>query len=389
MIIVVAAILVLAGLWYMLGTDGSPSNPAQPANSQLVPSNVGPKGSSSQSNQKEGSQDVDGPRGDATPMRDSDGRIIPSSVPEGGTKLPMPGVAVDLGHSPTKQDIQTAERHQAMAKISGELGNAAAHRSETAVLPATMVAAEDEALGIKPERGVDSAPAGMVRSVPLDLPDVKIGPLSLRLAAAHGDPSAEFEVGARFAEGKGVPQNFKEAAKWYQNSADKGFAQAEYRLGTLYERGLGVKTDRSRAAAWYQRAAEQGNVKAMHNLAVLSADQTDDSPDYVTAAHWFEEAAKHGLPESQFNLAVLYENGLGVKADMTRAFMWLSLAAHTGDKDAVHRLSILRGKLTADQIASAEKMADNWKPLPANRVINNALVAGELWKKNPKNGVSG
>jgi localization factor PodJL len=322
-------------------------------------------------------------------MRDSDGRIIPSSVPEGGTKLPMPGVAVDLGHTVTKEGIQHAERHQAMAKISGEIGTAAARQSDAAALPATMIAAEDEALGIKPERGVDNAPAGMVRSVPLDLPDVKIGPLSLRLAAAHGDPSAEFEVGARFAEGKGVPQNFKEAAKWYQYSADKGFAQAEYRLGTLYERGLGLKTDRSRAAAWYQRAAEQGNVKAMHNLAVLSADQTNDSPDYVTAAHWFEEAAKHGLPESQFNLAVLYENGLGVKADMTRAFMWLSLAARTGDKDAVHRLSILRGKLTADQIASAEKTADNWKPLPANRVINNARVAGELWKKNPKNGVSG
>ena len=188
------------------------------------------------------------------------------------------------------------------------------------------------------------------------MPAATVGPLSLRLAAANGDPSAEFEVGARLAEGKGTAQNFKEAAKWYQLSADHGFAQAQYRLGTLYERGLGLKPDRAQALAWYRRAADQGNIKAMHNLAVLSANQSDQSPDYATAAHWFEEAAKRGLADSQFNLAVLYENGLGVTRDMKQAFMWLSLAARDGDNEAVRRRDILRGKLTAEEIAAAEQM---------------------------------
>ena len=77
----------------------------------------------------------------------------------------------------------------------------------------------------------------------LDLPPAAVGPLSLRLAAANGNSSAEFEVGARFAEGKGPSQDFKAAARWYQRSASRGFAQAQYRLGTLYERGLGVPAD--------------------------------------------------------------------------------------------------------------------------------------------------
>ena len=130
-------------------------------------------------------------------------------------------------------------------------------------------------------------------------------------------------------------------------------------------------------------------MKAMHNLAVLSANQTDESPDYTTAARWFEEAAKRGLADSQFNLAVLYENGLGVKRDMKMAFMWLALAARNGDKDAVRRRDILRGKLTAEEIVAAEQMIAGWKPVPSDRTINDARTAGEAWKNNPKNGVSG
>jgi localization factor PodJL len=258
-------------------------------------------------------------------------------------------------------------------------------------LPASMIPTESETIGADTPAQSDgiAAPNNLLRSTPLDMPAATVGPLSLRLAAANGDPSAEFEVGARLAEGKGTAQNFKEAAKWYQLSADRGFAQAKYRLGTFYERGLGLKPDRALAATWYQRAAEQGNVKAMHNLAVLSADQSDQSPDYATAAHWFEEAAKRGLADSQFNLAVLYENGLGVTRDMKQAFVWLSLAARDGDKEAVRRRDILRGKLTAEETAAAEQMIRDWKLMPSDRGVNDALTAGEAWKKNPKNGLNG
>ncbi len=105
----------------------------------------------------------------------------------------------------------------------------------------------------------------------LDLPPLTVGPQSLRLAAADGNAAAEFEVATRIAEGKGTTQDPKEALRWYQRSASRGFVQAQYRVGTFYERGLAVERDLPRAMVWYQRAAEQGNVKAMHNLAVLSA----------------------------------------------------------------------------------------------------------------------
>lgn len=403
-ILAVAAVLALGGLWYTLG--GETPKPAVGSSSSLVPkagqavtptaeSTTGDTGEA-QPTEQPGAKNTStqpspatGPRGDATPQSDGRGKVIHSTFTGPRTTLPMLGVAVDLSEPVTEASMKRAERHEAMAAISGKLGDAAARESNPALVPASIVPTEAETEGLDVSSSPKPVPRVVSSTGALDLPPATVGPLSLRLAAAKGDPSAEFEVGARLAEGKGTPQNFKEAAKWYTRSADRGFAPAEYRLGALYERGLGLKSDRTLAAAWYRRAANQGNVKAMHNLAVLSANQNDQSPDYTTAAQWFEQAASRGLADSEFNLAILYENGLGVKRDLKQAYMWISLAAQTKDADAVRRRDILRGKLTADEIAAAERMIAAWKPIPVDRSVNDARVAGQEWQTNPKNGIPG
>ena len=65
----------------------------------------------------------------------------------------------------------------------------------------------------------------------------------LRSAALKGDASAAYEIGMRFAEGKGVPVNLDEAAKWYDRAANAGVVPAIFRLGTFYEKGHSVKKD--------------------------------------------------------------------------------------------------------------------------------------------------
>lgn len=415
MILAGIVIVALAGLWYAFGFESRPqssalqdavptttqSKTAEPDHSSDATKSAGAPAAAEPSsgapapaappggpNAQGG---TNGPRSDLGP-HDGGSPSTTASIDQGSaprTALPMLGVAVDLNRPITEAEMIQARRHQAMANLSGELGSAAARPGESAVVPASMIPSEAETEGVAPPQQNAKPPAGGATSSRLDMPPAMIGPLSLRLAAANGDSSAQFEVGARFAEGEGITQNFAEAAKWYQRSAGQGFALAQYRLGTLYERGLGVKADRLQASTWYLRAAEQGNVKAMHNLAVLAANQSDRAPDYATAAQWFEEAAKRGLPDSQFNLAVLYENGLGVTQDLRTAFMWLSLAAQGGDADAVRRRDILRGKLTAQDITVARKMISAWQMTTPDRANNDALVAGDLWKKNPKNGVNG
>jgi len=214
-------------------------------------------------------------------------------------------------------------------------------------------------------------------------PPATVGPMTLRMAAAQGDPSATFEVGARYAEGRGVKQDFAEAMAWYQRSAAKGFALAQYRLGTLYERGLGTPADPGRARAWYTRAADQGNVKAMHNIAVLATGRETGGPDYAEAARWFTAAAERGLADSQFNLGVLHENGLGVAKNQRQAYKWYALAARGGDKEAARRRDALVSTLDPDMIRAAEADVTTWRSRGVDRRANDARFAGDLWRSRP------
>ena len=58
--------------------------------------------------------------------------------------------------------------------------------------------------------------------------------------------------------GEGVPQDYKEAIKWYRLAAEQGNANAQYNLGLMYDNGEGVPQDYKEAVKWYRLAAEQG-----------------------------------------------------------------------------------------------------------------------------------
>ena len=414
MVMGLAALSAVGGLWFTLN-GGAPSEPVvtgeKPAQSAPFKSSTSSAQQEPRSN-KEARSDANaadqgtsaagtagaGQPESATPelniQEGTHGEIIPGDISVGSASIPLMGIAVDTEKPVTAAELQRAKRQQAMAAMSGRLGQAAADAAYPGAVPAALIPDQDGAEGLAGAPGQtliqkNMQSMGMTQSSALDLPPASVGPLSLRLAAANGDPSAQFQVGSRLAEGKGNAQNFADAAKWYQRAASNGFAQAQYRLGTLYERGLGIKADPARAESWYKQAADLGNIKAMHNLAVMSANQNRSSPDYMTAAKWFSQAAERGLSDSQFNLAVLHENGLGVPQDLSQAYKWLVIAARSDDKEAVRRRDILRGKLTAEDIASAETLISQWRAKPADPLANDARSAGEAWKKNPANGVSG
>lgn len=165
--------------------------------------------------------------------------------------------------------------------------------------------------------GTSRAKLAMIQVPPTEkLPDGIGGP-GLRTAAMKGDATAAYEIGVRFAEGKGVAANYDEAAKWYDRAAQAGVVPATFRLGTLYEKGLGVKKDADIARRYYTQAAERGNAKAMHNLAVLDADGGGRGANYKSAALWFRKAADRGVADSQFNLGILYARGIGVEQNLS------------------------------------------------------------------------
>ena len=93
----------------------------------------------------------------------------------------------------------------------------------------------------------------------------------LPLAETSNHAYAQYFVGRMYAEGRGVPQNREEAAKWFRKAAEKGVQDAQFRLGGMYERGEGVPTDMEYAFAWYSVSAHIGNPKAAAALESASA----------------------------------------------------------------------------------------------------------------------
>jgi len=138
-------------------------------------------------------------------------------------------------------------------------------------------------------------------------------------------PLAE-HLGELYAEGKGVPQDYTEAMKWYRLAADQGDAWAQSNLGWMYRKGQGVPQDYAEAVEWYR----------------LAADEWDTS--------------------AQFNLGSMYEKGKGVPQDYAEAAKWYRLAADQGLEKAAKGLEVLEKEMTLAQLAEAQRLAREWKP---------------------------
>jgi localization factor PodJL len=196
------------------------------------------------------------------------------------------------------------------------------------------------------------------------------GPLPLREAAQSGDPKAIFEVGSRYAEGKGGTSDMKTAARWYAEAAGLGYAPAEYRIGNFYEKGIGVERDIAKAKEWYVKAANQGNAAAMHNLGVLYAMGADGAVDNDSAVRWFEKAAELGVKDSQFNLGILAAKGVGMPQNLEESYKWFALVAKTGDKDAAAKRDEVANSLRPEQLQKARATAEQWKAKPDDQAAN-------------------
>jgi TPR repeat protein len=60
-----------------------------------------------------------------------------------------------------------------------------------------------------------------------------------------------------YATGSGVPQSYRQAAKWYYRAAARGHGGAQLALGLLYNKGQGVPRNLVRAHMWVNLSASQ------------------------------------------------------------------------------------------------------------------------------------
>jgi TPR repeat protein len=100
---------------------------------------------------------------------------------------------------------------------------------------------------------------------------------SLIDAAREGDAGAQFNLGVMYAEGRDVPQNLIEAARWYAAAADAGDAQAQFNLGLMFYHGNDLPQDLSAAFELFCLAAAQGDDRARQGMAAILAESPPEA----------------------------------------------------------------------------------------------------------------
>jgi uncharacterized protein len=81
-----------------------------------------------------------------------------------------------------------------------------------------------------------------------------LGPL-----AEQGDARAQGYLGFMYATGRGVPQNYFVAARWYHRGAEQGDPFSQYQLGLLFDKGQGVPEDWIAAHKWLNLATSRAS----------------------------------------------------------------------------------------------------------------------------------
>jgi TPR repeat protein len=124
---------------------------------------------------------------------------------------------------------------------------------------------------------------------------------AFRQRADNGDAAAKCGLGLMYAQGKGVPQDYAQAAAWWRKAAEQGIYLTQSMLGHLYQKGQGVPQDYAQAALWYRKAAGLGDVDARGKLGAFYMMGQGVPQDYAEAYFWSDLAAagKQEAPQAE------------------------------------------------------------------------------------------
>ncbi len=194
--------------------------------------------------------------------------------------------------------------------------------------------------------------------------------------AAQGNASAQSHLGVMYRDGRGVPQDYKQAHTWFSLAAAQGNASALASRELVAARLAAArqlvdaeaaynKGDHATALRIQRMLAEQGDAEAQFRLAGMYVFGSGVTQDPAAALSWYRMAAEQGHASAQINLGLRYARGLGVPEDHVQAYMWYSLAAAQERSDAAKHRDAVAAHMTAAQLAEAQRLARDWRSKPA------------------------
>ncbi|MBH0086014.1 sel1 repeat family protein [Psychrobacter sp. SCQQ22] len=203
-----------------------------------------------------------------------------------------------------------------------------------------------------------------------------------------GSIATQYEIGAMYAAGEKVPQDYAKAAEWFHKAADQGDAVAQWNLGAMYNSGVGVKQNSFKAFQWYKKAANQGELMSQYFLGVMYEHGRGTERDYDKAYEWYQKTAvqiKATLQDnfdyyydndtatsyaniaalnllkkstSQNNLGVMYLKGNGVPQDYDKEFKLLQKSAIQNNSYAQRNMGMLY--MSGDGVDQDREQAMKW-----------------------------
>ena len=145
-----------------------------------------------------------------------------------------------------------------------------------------------------------------------------------------------YRIGKMHCYGLGTEQDYKEAFKWFEKSAQEGNKFAQYSLANLYYYGNGVEKDLSQAFLWYRKSSEQGQPYASYAVAQMYdkgeyVSQSEETAQryYKVALSGFLELESKGQADDNlyYKLGAMYKKGLGTEIDIPKAIEYFEKSA--------------------------------------------------------------
>lgn len=146
------------------------------------------------------------------------------------------------------------------------------------------------------------------------------------------------------------------AARSFRLSAEQGHANSQYQLGALYAGGCGVPFDEAEAARWLRLAAEQGHASAQTALGGSHGLGRSVLKDQTQAVRWYRLAAEQGDPEAQFFLGFAYVTGAAVPQNYILAHMCLYIDGANGNDESRETRDSINYNLTREEIRLATEL---------------------------------
>ena len=154
------------------------------------------------------------------------------------------------------------------------------------------------------------------------------------IAAAKGQAGALYNLGVMALDDKvgGFP-DFATAAADFRRAAEAGYGDGAYSYGVLLREGKGVPLDIGESARWLKRAADAGVIAGQVEYAIMLFNGVGVAKDEAGAAKLLLRAAARNNPIAENRLAHLYVSGRGVPKDLVEAATWNRFAKAAGIDD--------------------------------------------------------